>query len=346
MYRIYIPVHFGTQNVVAEWVGFIGGLLEKIANPIHWINLKGEIEKLADDVNLNGRLLKKELLKLVQLYEKAQQDETIKNIVNNVNLDIKLKQTTYGLTKYYYISIVYESQKIHPLVFHKALLLTNQSASFFSTVLFARFEDKSKYDKIKEFEIIYDYSTITNREIHTFKTEEKEIIKEFLKNYASFPPYSEVKRVNYSDILIKRVGQIGKSINVYKVNMYLKDITFRVKFPYISGTINEETLEGDLELLPIMPPFWKKDGHPQLVFSNDYIIPQKISINLSGKDKIKEKMKQKKQQSEQQSEQTKQENLQKEKVEEKKKTSIVPILVLALIALIAGGKIRWITGQS
>ncbi|MEO0160390.1 MAG: hypothetical protein ABIL47_07955, partial [candidate division WOR-3 bacterium] len=280
-----------------------------------------------------GRVLKKELKKVVALYEKAQQDETIRNIVNNVNLDIKLKQTTYGLTKYYYISIVYESQKIHPLIFHKALLLTNQSASFFSTVLFSRFEDTSKYDKIKEFEITYDYSIITKREVYVLKPNEEEVIKQFLRNYVSYPPYSSVKRINYSNLLIKREEAIG-CFHKFKVNMYLNNIIYKIKFPYVSGTINEETLEGDLELLPIMPPFWRKDNKPQLIFSNDYIVPQKISISLGGKDKIKEK------QQEPQSQQSEQKSEQKEESQEKKKTNIIPILALIGFLVLIGGKLK------
>ncbi len=329
MYRIFVPVHLGTQNVIAEWVGFLGGLLEKLVNPINWINLKGEIEKLADDVNLNGRALKKELKKIVALYEKAQQDETIKNIVNNINLKIELKQTTYGLTKYYYISLVYESQKIHPLIFHKALLLTNQSASFFSTILFSRFEDTSKYDKIKEFEIVYEYNLITNRKVFPItRGDRQEIAEQFMRQYLSYPPYSELKKIDYSLLSYEKVASW-----TYEVQMTLFSATYKVKFPYISGTINEETLEGDLELLPIMPPFWRKDGKPQLVFANDYIVPQKITINISESKKgnrLKERLKEKSEQKSQQ----------EQEQQKEKKINLVPILGLLALAVIVGGKLK------
>ncbi|MFZ8830067.1 MAG: hypothetical protein ACO2OO_01280, partial [Candidatus Aenigmatarchaeota archaeon] len=156
-YRIFVPIHIATQNILAEWVGFIAGFFGELgtvlAQPWKIGEFKSRIDKLADDVNLNGRSIKKEMKKLLALYEKAQQDKTIEEIVKNVNLKADVKQTTYGMTKYYYLSLVYESDKVHPFVFHKALMLTNQSASFFSLALFSRFEDTSAYNKYKSYKI-------------------------------------------------------------------------------------------------------------------------------------------------------------------------------------------------
>jgi len=329
-YRIFVPIHIATQNILAEWVGFIAGFFGELgtvlAQPWKIGEFKSRIDKLADDVNLNGRSIKKEMKKLLALYEKAQQDKTIEEIVKNVNLKADVKQTTYGMTKYYYLSLVYESDKVHPFVFHKALMLTNQSASFFSLALFSRFEDTSAYNKYKSYKIRCEYNLTTERNIYPTKPNAKEDIlkKDLIYQHIALPPYIYDLRENIS-ILKKEPKRFGT-----KLTALIQDITFYIKFPYVEGTINEETLDGDIELIPLVPPFYKKDKKPQLVFKTDYILPQKIEVSPIEKDnkKMKEKSKEKQQ------EQTKTQETQK--IEQPKKINLtIPLLALA------GGLVLW-----
>jgi len=326
-YRIFVPIHIATQNVLAEWVGFIAGFFGElgtiIAQPWKIGEFKSRIDKLADDVNLSGRSIKKEMKKLLALYEKAQQDKTIEEIVKNVNLKADLKQTTYGMTKYYYLSLVYESDKVHPFIFHKALMLTNQSASFFSLALFSRFEDKSAYNKYKSYKIKCEYNLTTERDIYPTKPNAKEDIlkRDLISQHIAIPPYIYDLRENIS-ILKKENKRFGT-----KLTALIQDITFYIKFPYVEGTINEETLDGDIELIPLIPPFYKKDNHPQLVFKTDYILPQKIEVSpiQSNGKRMKEKLKEK--------QETK---TQKTQEQPKKKMNLtIPLLALA------GGLVLW-----
>ena len=326
-YRIFVPIHIATQNVLAEWVGFIAGFFGElgtiIAQPWKIGEFKSRIDKLADDVNLSGRSIKKEMKKLLALYEKAQQDKTIEEIVKNVNLKADVKQTTYGMTKYYYLSLVYESDKVHPFVFHKALMLTNQSASFFSLALFSRFEDTSAYNKYKSYKIKCEYNLTTERDIYPTKPNAKEDIlkRDLIYQHIAIPPYIYDLRENIS-ILKKENKRFGT-----KLTALIQDITFYIKFPYVEGTINEETLDGDIELIPLIPPFYKKDNHPQLVFKTDYILPQKIEVSpiQSNGKRMKEKLKEK--------QETK---TQKTQEQPKKKMNLtIPLLALA------GGLVLW-----
>jgi hypothetical protein len=267
--------------------------------------------------------------KLLALYEKAQQDKTIEEIVKNVNLKADVKQTTYGMTKYYYLSLVYESDKVHPFIFHKALMLTNQSASFFSLALFSRFEDTSAYNKYKSYKIKCEYNLTTQRDIYPTKPNAKEDIlkRDLIYQHIALPPYIENIRENIS-ILKKENKRFGT-----KLTALIQDITFYIKFPYVEGTINEETLDGDMELIPLVPPFYKKDNHPQLVFKTDYILPQKIEVSpiqLNSK-RMKEKLKEKQ---EKQQEQTKTQEIEQPK---KKMDLTIPLLALA------GGLLLWKT---
>jgi hypothetical protein len=329
-YRIFVPIHIATQNILSEWVGFIAGFFGELgtvlAQPWKIGEFKSRIDKLADDVNLNGRSIKKEMKKLIALYEKAQQDKTIEEIVKNVNLKADVKQTTYGMTKYYYLSLVYESDKVHPFVFHKALMLTNQSASFFSLALFSRFEDTSAYNKYKSYKIRCEYNLTTQRDIYPTKPNEKEDIlkRDLIYQHIALPPYIYDLRENIS-ILKKENKRFGT-----KLTALIQDITFYIKFPYVEGTINEETLDGDMELIPLVPPFYKKDNHPQLVFKTDYILPQKIEISplQSNGKRMKEKLKEKQQ------EQTKTQEIEQPK---KKMDLTIPLLALA------GGLVLWKT---
>jgi len=330
-YRIFVPIHIATQNILAEWVGFIAGFFGELgtilAQPWKIKEFRGRIDKLADDVNLNGRSIKKEMKKLLALYEKAQQDKTIEEIVKNVNLKADVKQTTYGMTKYYYLSLVYESDKVHPFVFHKALMLTNQSASFFSLALFSRFEDTSAYNKYKSYKIRCEYNLTTERNIYPTKPNAKEDIlkKDLIYQHIALPPYIYDLRENIS-ILKKEPKRFGT-----KLTALIQDITFYIKFPYVEGTINEETLDGDIELIPLVPPFYKKDKKPQLVFKTDYILPQKIEVSPIEKDnkKMKEKSKEKQQ------EQTKTQEIQEIEQPKKKMNLTIPLLALA------GGLVLW-----
>jgi hypothetical protein len=330
-YRIFVPIHIATQNILAEWIGFIGGffneLVVAIHNPLKAIEFRKKIDQLADNVNLNGRSIKKEMKKLLALYEKAQQDKTIEEIVKNVNLKANVKQTTYGMTKYYYLSLVYESDKVHPFVFHKALMLTNQSASFFSLALFSRFEDTSAYNKYKSYKIRCEYNLTTERNIYPTKPNAKEDIlkKDLIYQHIALPPYIYDLRENIS-ILKKEPKRFGT-----KLTALIQDITFYIKFPYVEGTINEETLDGDIELIPLVPPFYKKDKKPQLVFKTDYILPQKIEVSPIEKDnkKMKEKSKEKQQ------EQTKTQEIQEIEQPKKKMNLTIPLLALA------GGLVLW-----
>jgi len=332
-YRIFVPIHIATQNVLAEWVGFIAGFFGElgtiIAQPWKIGEFKSRIDKLADDVNLSGRSIKKEMKKLLALYEKAQQDKTIEEIVKNVNLKADLKQTTYGMTKYYYLSLVYESDKVHPFIFHKALMLTNQSASFFSLALFSRFEDTSAYNKYKSYKIRCEYNLTTQRDIYLTKPNAKEDIlkRDLISQHIAIPPYIYDLRENIS-ILKKENKRFGT-----KLTALIQDITFYIKFPYVEGTINEETLDGDMELIPLVPPFYKKDNHPQLVFKTDYILPQKIEVSpiQSNGKRMKEKSKEKQQ------EQTKTQETQEIEQPKKKMNLTIPLLALA------GGLVLWKT---
>ncbi|MEO0144804.1 MAG: hypothetical protein ABIL89_03050 [candidate division WOR-3 bacterium] len=327
-YRIFVPIHIATQKILTDWLGFIDGFLNELAvarhNPLRAIEFRKRIDKLADDVNLNGRSIKKEMKKLLALYEKAQQDKTIEEIVKNVNLKADVKQTTYGMTKYYYLSLIYESDKVHPFIFHKALMLTNQSASFFSLALFSRFEDTSAYNKYKSYKIRCEYNLTTQRDIIGPKSGSNEkILKEALiGQHIALPPYIYDLKENIS-ILKKEFKRFGT-----KLTAIIQDITFYIRFPYVEGTINEETLDGDIELIPFVPPFYKKDNHPQLVFKTDYILPQKIEISsLQSNNKgMKEKLKEKQ---EKQQEQTK-----TQEIEQKKMDLTIPLLV-------AGGLVLW-----
>ena len=329
-YRIFVPIHIATQNILAEWVGFIAGFFGELgtvlAQPWKIGEFKSRIDKLADDVNLNGRSVKKEMKKIINLYEKARNDKTIEEIVKNINLKADVKQTTYLMTKYYYLSLVYESDKVHPFVFHKALMLTNQSASFFSLALFSRFEDTSAYNKYKSYKIRCEYNLTTERDIYPTKPNAKEDIlkKDLIYQHIALPPYIYDLRENIS-ILKKEPKRFGT-----KLTALIQDITFYIKFPYVEFTIDEETLDGDIELIPLVPPFYKKDKKPQLIFKTDYILPQKIEVSPIEKDnkKMKEKSKEKQQ------EQTKTQETQE--IEQPKKINLtIPLLALA------GGLVLW-----
>jgi hypothetical protein len=338
-YRIFVPIHIATQNILAEWVGFIAGFFGELgtvlAQPWKIGEFKSRIDKLADDVNLNGRSIKKEMKKLIALYEKAQQDKTIEEIVKNVNLKADVKQTTYGMTKYYYLSLVYESDKVHPFVFHKALMLTNQSASFFSLALFSRFEDTSAYNKYKSYKIRCEYNLTTERDIYPTKPNAgvNVLKRDLIYQHIAFPPYIYDLRENISILKAKPIkGAYGRTLGT-KLTALIQDITFYIKFPYVEGTINEETLDGDIELIPLVPPFYKKDNHPQLVFKTDYILPQKIEVSplQSNGKRMKEKLKEKQQ------EQTKTQETQEIEQPKKKVDLIIPLLALA------GGLVLWKT---
>jgi len=329
-YRIFVPIHIATQNVLVEWVGFIEGFFQELTTisfqPWKAIEFKDKINKLADDNNLNGRSIKKEMKKLLALYEKAQQDKTIEEIVKNVNLKADVKQTTYGMTKYYYLSLIYESDKVHPFIFHKALMLTNQSASFFSLALFSRFEDTSAYNKYKSYKIRCEYNLTIQRDIIGPSGSNEKILKEALiGQHIALPPYIYDLKENIS-ILKKEPKRFGT-----KLTALIQDIVFCIKFPYVEGTINEETLDGDIELIPFVPPFYKKNNHPQLVFKTDYILPQKIEVSPiqsnSNSKRMKEKLKEKQ---EKQQEQTK-----TQEIEQKKMNLTIPLLALA------GGLVLW-----
>jgi hypothetical protein len=113
-----------------------------------------------------------------------------------------------------------------------------------------------------------------------------------------------------------------------KLTALIQDITFYIKFPYVEGTINKETLDGDMELIPFIPPFYRKDNHPQLVFKTDYILPQKIEVSPIEKDNKKME--------EKQQEQTKTQETQE--IEQPKKMNLtIPLLALA------GGLMLWKT---
>ena len=343
-YDIQIPIHMTTQNIFVEWGGALLKLLDILTDPLKVKAAFYYVRKIPEEVNLNGRALRRELEKIIALYERSQDDDTIREIIENIDLSFDLRRIQYGMTNYYVWDIKYKSDVVHPLVFHKAMLMTNQEASFFSTVILSRIHDRSRYDATRYYLFRYEFEPWTTQ-MRIFskrplnENDIKQKVEEAALSFLPHPAYAIRTGVNTAKLLIEYDYKEQRDIQTctqnnitpgnpgyipechhkftnrqsecmrncrgnyicmsncmkepitietytYPVSITLSGpVEYQVYFRYVKGTLNENILDGEVQLLPVIPPHYRKDNKDQWIFADNYPQPSQITYTSPEKKK-------------------------------------------------------------
>jgi biotin carboxyl carrier protein len=273
LYDIAVPLRLSRENEWLKRVALVGSVFSEweklnarlfIAKATTGTNFRKKkeetlkafrqfrekVKQLPDELNLAGRKLKKIFGDyLIALERMHQSDEPIiQQTLQQVKFKVEFREIRerWGNVSYM-VFLHYESNNLHPLQFFYYISVSYPEGIFFPSLVLLRTYDFSKYNR--EFRYNTRHSFNKTIEISGAKNEKEveKIIFERLPRPAytvSFKPQMDIKRQGGRRIF----GRTKWIVNI-------KDVSYDVRMPYVSGTISENVLPQLEDLLILLPPY-------------------------------------------------------------------------------------------
>jgi len=318
LYDIVVPLRLSRENewlkkfalvgqVFNEWEKLNAKLL--ISNYTKGTNFRKQIEdtkkalkefkekvrQLPDELNLGGRKLKKIFYDYLTALEKMHQsdDPIIQQTLQQVRFKVEFKEIKERWGNVSYVLFLnYQSDKLHPLQFFYYISVSYPEGIFFPSLVLLRTYDFSRYNREFRYTIRHEFNKTVEISGPKNEREVEKVIYEMLPRPAytvSFKPEIQIRE--------RRKNILGKT----KWIVNIKNASYDVRMPYISGTISENILPQLEDLLILLPPYKIVNvGNIKCA----QLVENVLDLEPKKKDKQKGKQKQPSSQTQQPREQT------------------------------------------
>jgi len=271
VYDIVVPLRLSRENEWLKRVALVGAVFnewEKLGVRIFLakhtnLNLrkktedilkalrqfKERVKQLPDELNLGGRKLKKIFYEFITALEKMHQsdDPIIQQTLQQVRFKVEFREIRerWGNVSYV-IFLHYESTNLHPLQFLYYVSVSHPEGIFFPSLVLLRVYDFSRYNREFRYTIRHEFNKIVEISGPKNEREVEKLIYERLPRPAytvSFKPEIQI---------LERRRQVLRKTK-WIVN--IRNTSYNVRMPYVSGTISENVLPQLDDLLILLPPY-------------------------------------------------------------------------------------------